>query len=131
MRCTTSRTLSLIALVLLASACAAPGAGGGGRYDPNARETLGRVLARKDTGANTQQARSITLVPIGGLIVPMPLDRAVGPLPVLEYKIKLEDGRTVSVFTWYQFHDVGNCVKLFESPRSDYPRLINFHGCKE
>lgn len=121
---------SLLVVVVLATTCAS-GAGGGGAYDPDARETLGKVITRKETGITTTQAGTSVLIPVGKLFVPIPLDRGSGPLPVLEYQVKLEDSRIVSIFSWYPHHAVGNCVKLFESPRSDYPRLINFHGCKE
>jgi hypothetical protein len=124
------RTFISLVLALSAVACETPGAGGDGSYDPNARETLGRVISRKDTGMTTQQARSTTLIPVGGLFVPVPMDRGTGPLPVFEYQVKLEDGRTVSIFAWYPHHEVGNCVKVFESTRRDYPRFINSHGCK-
>jgi hypothetical protein len=120
--------LYLSAAALL-SACAS-GPGGGGRYDPNARETLGTVLERRDTGTTTRQPRSMLLVPVGGLVVPMSTDPGSGPLPVYEHNIALDDGRTVTVFSWYPEHPVGGCVKLFESPRADYPRMINHYGCK-
>lgn len=60
----------------------------------------------------------------------MSTDPGNGPLPVYEHKIALDDGRMVTVFSWYPEHPVGGCVKLFESPRSDYPRMMNHYGCK-
>lgn len=119
----------LLSTVISLAACAS-GPGGGGRYDPIAVETLGTVLERKNTGRTTSQPRNFMLVPAGGLFIPIPTDGGTSPLPVYEHRIALDDGRTVSVFTWYADHKVGGCVKLFESPRSDYPRLINSSGCK-
>lgn len=122
------RLLLLSGAVSLAACTAGPG--GGGRYDPNAVETLGTVLERRDTGTTTKQSRSVMLVPIGGLFIPMSTDPGTGPLPIYAHRIALDDGRTVTVHTWYVDHKVGGCVKLFESPRSDYPRMINSSGCK-
>jgi len=121
------RLLLLSVLVLVG--CAA-GPGGGGRYDPNARETLGTVLERRDTGTTTKQARNLMLAPVGGIFVPISTDPGTGPLPVYEHRVALEDGRTVAVYSWYPEHRVGGCIKLFESPRADYPRMINYSGCK-
>lgn len=59
-----SRLCFYVAAAALLSACAS-GPGGGGRYDPNARETLGTVLERKDTGTTTRQPRSSFWYPSG------------------------------------------------------------------
>ena len=133
MNCHRKLPLSFLLLGLLALSGCETGAGGGGAYDPNATETLGVVEARRDTGVTTRQSNPSTLLPVGGLFVPISLYPSSPVLPIIEHKVKLEDGRQVVVFSWYQEHKVGGCVKLFESKlgRSDYPRLINAGGCKK
>jgi hypothetical protein len=137
-------TIQALALTFFASVCA--GCATTSRrdvtYDPDAKETLGRVTAKVATGHTTKQQSSTTptLMPIVGvpgvplLLIPVSVstDRNGPSLPVFEYKVELEDGRQVSVFSWYVDHSVGGCVKLFESPtnRRDYPRMINAGGCK-
>ena len=118
-------------LSTLALAGCTTGAGGGGAYDPNARETLGHIVERRDTGTTTRQAERSTLFPVGGLLIPIPLGGRNSPLPVFEHRIALDDGRNVVVYSWYPEHHVGTCIKLFESERSDYPRMINSSGCKQ
>jgi hypothetical protein len=73
----------------------------------------------------------MTVLPVNGLFIALPMDVSAA-MPVYEHKIALEDGRTVVIFSWYAHHELGNCVKLFESDhrRSDYPRLTNHYGCK-
>jgi len=73
----------------------------------------------------------MTTVPIGKMFIPMPMGRGSTSLPEYEYTVQLEDGRTVSILDWDSTMSVGNCVRLFESPRPDYPRLINSYGCKD
>jgi len=87
-------------------------------------------MERRDTGTTTRQARNFMLIPAGGLLVPMTNDPGTGPLPIYEHRISLDDGRTVTVFSWYPEHRAGTCIKLFESPRADYPRMVNYSGCK-
>lgn len=77
--------------LLILSGCAST-PGGGGRFDPNAVETLGTVLERRDTGTTTRQARNVMLIPAGGLLVPMTSDPGTGPLPIYEHRIALDDG---------------------------------------
>jgi hypothetical protein len=114
--------------ILLVVGCATPRSG---PYDPNAIETMGVVIERQATGNTTQQINNESmLIPAGKIFIPFTLSRSSGALPVFEHRIALEDGRTVTVLSWYAYHLVGNCVKLFESPRSDYPRLINSSECK-
>ena len=120
--------IGLVAVLTLIGCASVPG--GGGRYDPNARETLGTVVARKATGSTTKQPRSSMTIAVGGIFLPVPADFDSGPLPIFEHRIDLDDGRTVVVYSWYADHPLGGCVKLFESPRSDYPRMINYAGCK-
>ena len=115
---------------LLLVACAS-GPGGGGAYDPDARETLGTVVAKKDTGQTASQSGRTFVVPVGGLFFPVTVDRGPSGLPIFAHEIRLDDSRTVTVYSWYPEHTVGGCVKVFESKRSDYPRLIPFSGCKK
>ena len=119
----------IVSLALMVVGCSSvPGVASG--YDPNAKVTLGRVVARSNTGTMTSLRGETTLVPVGALFIPIALDRGTSPMPLYEYRVQLEDGRTVSIFDWDANMPVGGCVRLFESPRPDYPRLINSYGCK-
>ena len=119
----------LFLLSIALTSCAA-GPGGGGAYDPDAQETLGRIVERRDSGTTTRLAGRGVLIPVGGLFIPIPLDRGTSSMSVFAHTIALDDGRRLVVYSWYPEHQVGNCVKLFESSRPDYPRMINSSGCK-
>jgi hypothetical protein len=124
----TRNRLLFLAPAFLLAACASF-SGGGGAYDPSARETLGTVISKKDTGQTASQSGRSFFVPIGKQLVSITVDRGPSGLPIFAHEIRLDDGRTVTVYSWYREHTVGNCVKVFESERSDYPRLIPFSGC--
>lgn len=129
----TTNALRFVSAIALSTLVACESTPGGGSYDPNAVETLGVVVSREPTGVTTRQRNPSTLLPVGGLFVPISLYPNSPELPILAYGIELEDGRHVTVYTWYQEHEVGGCVKLFESnlKRADYPRMTNAGGCKK
>ena len=118
------RAVALISTTFIA-ACGTPRNG----YDPEATETLGRVVIKRDTDKKTYQRGGVLAHGPGGTRVVI----SPGPeMQVMEYWVVFEDGRGAVIQTWDKSHEVGGCVKLFESKtgRKDYPRMVNFYGCK-
>ena len=116
----------------LATIGCASGPGGRGAYDPDATETLGRAVAREDTGITTRQSNPTTLLPVGGLLLPVAMYPSGPAMRIFAHRVALEDGHEFVVYIWYPDHGVGGCNKLFESRsgRKDYPRMINANGCR-
>lgn len=120
-------------LPLLISGCAnqAPS------YDPNAVESIGRIISKTPVGTKNQAradspnmgpALAASLGPIG-LVFGDALQKKT-TLQIFEYRIKTEDGREIIVFSDYSSDIVGQCVRVFESSRPSYPRFISSNECQ-
>lgn len=106
-------------------------------YDPNAVESIGRIISKMQVGAKIQAradspnmgpALAASLGPVG-LGIGDALQKKT-TLPIFEYRIKTEDGREIVVFSDYSSDIVGQCVRVFESSRPSYPRFISSNECQ-
>lgn len=119
-------------LVIMAGCASAPP-----NYDADARESVGRIIAKQGIAERTQvtadsQDATASLV---GVLGPG-LANVVGDalqkkttIPIYGYTIRLVDGREVVVKSEYFASHVGDCVKLFESSRPGYPRFVSSGDC--
>ena len=105
-------------------------------YDPNARESVGRIVLKTAVGERVQaRADSPNMGPalaggLGGLglVIGAVLQKKT-TWPVFEYRISLEDGREVVATSDYSGDYVGKCVKVFESSQPTYPRFVSSDQC--
>ena len=123
-----------IAITMLLAGCAS----GQSNYDPQARETLGRISDRKVVGSFAR-----TVEPLGGPEAAMAVGGYVGwivarglfatqsSVTLFEYTVNLEDGTSRKVASEWGSHAPGDCVRVFETQtnRKDYPRLASASGC--
>jgi hypothetical protein len=124
--------LNSIALFLLMG-CASPTPG----YDPNAKESLGRIIGKEIGQVRTQaRADSFNAGPalVGtlgavGIAIGDSLEKKT-QVPIFRYRIRAEDGREIEVHSEYAMNQVGDCVRLFESERPTYPRFTSADGCR-
>jgi len=105
-------------------------------YDPNALETIGRIVSKKQAwektqaradSANAGPAIAAAIGPVG-LIVGDVLQKKTS-VSVFEYRIISQDGREIIVISDYPFNHVGQCVRVFESSRPSYPRFVSSDEC--
>ena len=105
-------------------------------YDPNALESVGRIVSKMQVGEKTQaRADSPNMGPaLAGSLGPVGL--VIGDvfqkkttLPVFEYRIKTTDGREIVAMSDYSLNHVGQCVRVFESSRPTYPRFVSSDEC--
>ncbi len=125
--------LPVPALALMVSGCVtAPD------YDAQAKESLGRVTAKRVAGTFDRRTPSIGGQGAGaavagyvGWALAQGFYSTKTNVTVYEYTVALQDGRAVNVFREWGNHAVGDCVRVFESSseRRDYPRLIDDTGC--
>lgn len=124
----------LCLIVLFAAGCAARPP----NYDPQARESMGRIVAKGVAGMRTQAAAdSYNPAPafvagmgvVGAQLLGDALEKKTS-VPVHVYRIRTEDGREVSVLSDYSLSEVGECVKLLESNQPTYPRFVSNSGCR-
>jgi hypothetical protein len=104
-------------------------------YDPQATESLGQIVSKTTVGTRTLPGDSgsagpalVGVIGIAGLALVDALQTKT-KVPILEYRIRLSDGREVTVVTDYFASYVGDCVKVFESKMPTYPRFISGDGC--
>ncbi|OYU11603.1 MAG: hypothetical protein CFE38_12005 [Comamonadaceae bacterium PBBC1] len=106
-------------------------------YDPNARESLGRITSKRQIGAQTQvRADSHNAGPaiasvlgVAGLALGDALQKKTS-IAIYEYRISTIERREVVVVSDYFANSVGDCVKLLESAHPTYPRFISAQGCE-
>jgi hypothetical protein len=125
------RALGPLAIAFALAACGTTSTG----YDPNAMETLGLVIERTVHAENVKQGTTamsqMTVVMVSGVPILVPMMGATGPnVTVFSHRLALNDGRNITVLGSYPNYDKGTCVKLFESPRPSYPRMVLASGCK-
>jgi len=120
-------------VMLLAAGCATTTP----NYDPQARESLGKIIAKDVAGARTQATADsynpgpafVGTLGVAGLMLGDALQEKT-KVAVYEYRVRTEDGRVVSVYSDYANSQVGECVKLLESNRPSYPRFVSDGECR-
>lgn len=132
MRSLVVRSALIVSVFLAGCATTTP------NYDPQARESVGRIVAKGVAGARTQPAAdSYNPAPafvaaiglVGAQLLGDALEKKTS-VPVHVYRIQTEDGREVSVLSDYSLSEVGECVKLLESSQPTYPRFVSHSGCR-
>ena len=104
-------------------------------FDPDAKETMVRVVDKRVAATDVRQSGggSSTIVPIatGGrtLFIPLLLSGSGPKLTLYEYVVAFPNGNKLSVFSDYQFYEIGHCVKVFQSDSPTYPRLAPGWDC--
>ena len=119
----------LIAISVGGCASSQPG------YDINATEALGRVHAKALLGyrevkvAPSSASTAIAMYGVVGFVLSEIHSQRFN-VPVYQYSIRLESGREIKVHTDWASNSVGDCVKVFESQQSGYPRFVNANDCR-
>jgi hypothetical protein len=107
-------------------------------YDRDARETLGRITAKRvhivvnrETNPSAMSADTMGALygAIGAVVVNARAKRA--DVPIYLYTIGLDEGRVIQVVSEWATFEPSQCVVVFESNsgRSDYPRIAAGSGC--
>jgi hypothetical protein len=123
----------VLVVMLLITGCAATTP----NYDPRARESFGKIVAKDVAGARTQATADshnpgpafVGALGVAGLMLGDALQEKT-KVAVYEYRVRTEDGRLVSVYSDFANSRVGDCVKLLESSQPSYPRFISDDGCR-
>lgn len=134
---TSAWPLSLcLASAVLLSACASPNSGS---YDPQARETLGRVsdkrvhqVINRQTNPSPMSADTMgAMYGAVGVVIHSLLLTKHADVPIYLYTVQLEDGREIRVPSEWPSFEQQQCVAVFESSsgRTDYPRIASGSGC--
>ena len=106
-------------------------------YDPDARESVGRIIAKQVVAGRTQatadsfDATAVLVSVVGPVVAPI-VGNALQKkttIPIYGYTVRLVDGREVLVQSEYFASHVGDCVKLLESSRPGYPRFVSSGDC--
>lgn len=130
---TTSRC-TLHVSTFFAAGCAS----NSGNFDPNAHESIGRII-------NKRSARSFqrTVEPVGGTAAAVATGGYLGyiiarglffqsnNIALFEYTVELKNKRQLLILSEWGSYEVGTRVRAFESPsgRKDYPRITSDSGC--
>jgi hypothetical protein len=124
---------SAIPLLLLAGCASSTDS-----YDKTATENTGRIVGKKSVGSFQRTVESpggsSAAIAAGGYlgyIIARGLFSQSTKVELFEYSVALKDGRQLNVVSEWGLHEVGACVRTFESPsgRKDYPRLTSDTSC--
>ena len=107
-------------------------------YDINATESLGRIVSKNVMGVRNQAAADswnagpslVGLVGVAGLALGDALQKKT-VVQVYEYRIRISPSKEVTALSDYSVHQIGECVKVFESQMPTYPRFVSDEGCEK
>ena len=122
-------------VALLASACATRDPND--YYDAAAKETMGRIVSKQVVAIDrrpTAEVNNTLFIPVVlhgvAYLVMLSNPRAdLASIKIYEYVVRTPDGATTSVPSEYFAFEVGQCIKLFTSPRPSYPRIASGWNC--
>ena len=99
------------------------------RYDPNAIEKSGVVVAAEEIQNGMAFKEDTLSLPVAGVLVPIYLGSPQKEGNDFRYKVRTNDGQTIPVISKFGGFAVGECVTLFLSQTSP-PGIANGGGCQ-
>lgn len=103
-------------------------------YDPNAVEKVGLITFKSLAKIEKLPAKpkgEILSLPINGAIKTIYIPSTDKPSyrKIYEYVVEVSDNEKVSVLDLYSAYNIGDCAKVFISPKASYPRIASGSGC--
>jgi hypothetical protein len=101
-------------------------------YDPDADEAAARVISKETIASREQKVDGnlITVVPIGGVVVPLYGAATKTQISVFEYTVVDKSGKATKVRSEVSFFEVGQCVNLMTANKPTYPRIAYGAECR-
>jgi hypothetical protein len=103
-------------------------------YDPNAVEKIGLITSKSLAKIEKLPAKpkgEFLSIPLNGAIRTIYIPSTDKPRyrEIYEYVVEVSDNEYVSILDLYSAYNVGDCAKVFISPKASYPRIAAGSGC--
>lgn len=127
------RPLAYLLAALMFSGCSAYNPED--HYDPNAVEKVGLITSKSLAKIEKLPAKpkgNVLFLPINGVVKTIYIPSTAKPryMEIYEYVVEVSDNEKVSVLNLYSAYNVGDCAKVFISPKATYPRITSGSGCQ-